>query len=111
MLTIPLVGRKPIQIGGFGMLTILFMILAWQYHWLIENNIPLFITLYTLIQFFNNFGPNTTTFVMAGEVFPTRYISATLLLTTSTDSVLPLMAYHRQAERREPFLLRMRLVL
>ena len=29
--------------------------------------------LYCLANFFQNFGPNTTTFVVPGEVFPTRY--------------------------------------
>lgn len=31
--------------------------------------------LYCLTNFFQNFGPNTTTFVVPGEVFPTRYRS------------------------------------
>lgn len=31
--------------------------------------------LYCLANFFQNFGPNTTTFVIPGEVFPTRYRS------------------------------------
>jgi PHS family inorganic phosphate transporter-like MFS transporter len=29
--------------------------------------------LYCLANFFQNFGPNVTTFVIPGEVFPTRY--------------------------------------
>ena len=29
--------------------------------------------LYCIANFFLNFGPNTTTFVVPGEVFPTRY--------------------------------------
>ena len=29
--------------------------------------------LYCLINFFQNFGPNTTTFIIPGEIFPTRY--------------------------------------
>lgn len=32
-----------------------------------------FIFLYCLANFFLNFGPNTTTFVIPGEAFPTRY--------------------------------------
>jgi hypothetical protein len=31
--------------------------------------------LYCLANFFQNFGPNVTTFVIPGEVFPTRYRS------------------------------------
>lgn len=34
-----------------------------------------FFFLYCLAQFFMNFGPNTTTFIVPGEVFPTRYRS------------------------------------
>jgi PHS family inorganic phosphate transporter-like MFS transporter len=34
-----------------------------------------FVFLYCLTNFFQNFGPNTTTFVVPGEVFPTRYRS------------------------------------
>ncbi|CAG8819398.1 28050_t:CDS:2, partial [Racocetra persica] len=35
----------------------------------------LFIIFFTIAQFFFNFGPNATTFVVPGEVFPTRYRS------------------------------------
>lgn len=31
-----------------------------------------FFTLYCIVNFFFNFGPNTTTFVIPGEAFPTR---------------------------------------
>jgi len=34
-----------------------------------------FVFLYCLTNFFQNFGPNTTTFVIPGEAFPTRYRS------------------------------------
>ena len=34
-----------------------------------------FVFLYCLTNFFQNFGPNTTTFIVPGEVFPTRYRS------------------------------------
>jgi hypothetical protein len=34
-----------------------------------------FVVLYCFANFFQNFGPNTTTFVIPGEVFPTRYRS------------------------------------
>lgn len=66
MFTIERLGRKPIQMMGFAILAILFAILGSLYTWLIENNVALFITIYALVQFFNNFGPNTTTFVLAG---------------------------------------------
>ena len=34
-----------------------------------------FVVLYCFANFFQNFGPNTTTFVIPGEAFPTRYRS------------------------------------
>jgi len=33
------------------------------------------LAIYVLAQFFFNFGPNTTTFIVPGECFPTRYRS------------------------------------
>lgn len=68
-------GRKPIQIMGFVMLTILFVILGFAYHPLVNNAIGAFIFLYCLTNFFQNFGPNTTTFIMPAELFPTRFRS------------------------------------
>ncbi|KAF9279259.1 Inorganic phosphate transporter pho84 [Mortierella alpina] len=64
-------GRKKIQFMGFAMLTILFVILSAAFHQL-QKIVPLFVAVFTLAQFFFNFGPNTTTFVVPGEVFPTR---------------------------------------
>ncbi|CAD8162290.1 unnamed protein product [Paramecium pentaurelia] len=65
-------GRKTIQIMGFVALTILFLVMG-----LCKDILGqfLFITLYTLANLFNNFGPNATTFIIPGEVFPTRYRS------------------------------------
>ena len=34
-----------------------------------------FVTLYCLAIFFQNFGPNTITFIVSGELYPTRYRS------------------------------------
>lgn len=68
-------GRKPIQIMGFVVLTVLFVVMGAAFNPLKEHSIPAFIVLFTLLQFFQNFGPNTTTFIVPGEVFPTRYRS------------------------------------
>lgn len=40
-----------------------------------HTNSKWFTFLYCLSNFFQNFGPNTTTFVIPGEAFPTRYRS------------------------------------
>jgi PHS family inorganic phosphate transporter-like MFS transporter len=72
VLTIDTLGRKPLQIGGFIVLTILFTILGFYYDHLSEASM---LTLYVIAQFFFNWGPNTTTFIVPGECFPTRYRS------------------------------------
>ncbi|KAJ1955831.1 hypothetical protein EC988_001669 [Linderina pennispora] len=73
--TIEKLGRKKIQIVGFIMLTILYVVLGFAYHKILDNSVAAFIVLFTLAQFFQNFGPNVTTFVIPGEVFPTRFRS------------------------------------
>ncbi|RKP12277.1 phosphate:H+ symporter [Piptocephalis cylindrospora] len=73
--TIDRIGRKTIQLMGFGILTVLFIVLGAAYHKILDTSTVLFIVLFTLAQFFQNFGPNVTTFVIPGEVFPTRYRS------------------------------------
>jgi PHS family inorganic phosphate transporter-like MFS transporter len=65
-------GRRPLQVGGFTILTILFCIIGFAYKSLSQGA---FLTLYILVQLFFNFGPNTTTFIVPGECFPTRYRS------------------------------------
>ncbi|CAG8456340.1 15024_t:CDS:2 [Cetraspora pellucida] len=68
-------GRIKIQLMGFIALTILFLVLGIAYHQILRFSLPLFIVIFTLCQLFQNFGPNATTFIIPGEVFPTRYRS------------------------------------
>jgi PHS family inorganic phosphate transporter-like MFS transporter len=68
-------GRLKIQYLGFGVLTVVFVVLAAFYNPIRNEAIALFIFLYCVGLFFFNFGPNTTTFIIPGEVFPTRYRS------------------------------------
>ena len=70
--TIDTLGRKTIQVMGFFVLTIIFCIIGFAYHSLSNGAL---LTLYILAQLFFNFGPNTTTFIIPGECFPTRYRS------------------------------------
>ncbi|KAG0173586.1 Inorganic phosphate transporter pho84 [Apophysomyces sp. BC1034] len=65
-------GRRPIQIMGFAACTVLFAILAGAYYQLRDKAMPAFITIFTLAQLFQNFGANSTTFIIPGEVFPTK---------------------------------------
>lgn len=60
---------------GFVMLTIIFVIMGFGYKAILSHSEGAFVFLYCLANFFQNFGPNTTTFIIPGEVFPTRYRS------------------------------------
>eukprot|EP00026_Physarum_polycephalum_P011360 Phypoly_transcript_11578.p1 GENE.Phypoly_transcript_11578~~Phypoly_transcript_11578.p1 ORF type:complete len:351 (+),score=39.55 Phypoly_transcript_11578:1-1053(+) len=68
-------GRKKIQFLGFGVLTVLLALLSIFYEPILDKATWLFIFLYCVGQFFFNFGPNATTFIIPGESFPTRYRS------------------------------------
>ncbi|KAI9483467.1 MAG: major facilitator superfamily domain-containing protein [Benjaminiella poitrasii] len=65
-------GRRTIQIMGFSLCTILFVILSAAYYQLRDNSVAGFIAIFTLAQLFQNFGANSTTFIIPGEVFPTK---------------------------------------
>ena len=57
---------------GFIISGLCWLILAAEYDNL-TNNVAGFIVIYITAQFFLNFGPNTTTFVIPGEAFPTKF--------------------------------------
>lgn len=67
--TVDTIGRKPIQIAGFGILTVIFCVLGFAWQGLTKTHL---LILYVLAQFFFNFGPNATTFITPAEIFPTR---------------------------------------
>ncbi|KAJ2635736.1 hypothetical protein GGF40_003422 [Coemansia sp. RSA 1286] len=73
--TIDRLGRRTIQFIGFVVLLILFCILGFAYHQILDRSVAGFVVLFTLAQFFQNFGPNTTTFIIPAEAFPTRFRS------------------------------------
>ncbi|KAJ2732434.1 hypothetical protein IW152_003829 [Coemansia sp. BCRC 34962] len=73
--TIERLGRVRIQLLGFAALTVLYLILGFGYHQILDKSSGAFIFLFSLAQLFQNFGPNVTTFVIPGEVFPTRFRS------------------------------------
>ena len=66
------VGRKTLQISGFLILMIIFCLLGFGFY---AFPTGVLVALVCLANFFSNFGPNTTTFIVPGEVFPTRYRS------------------------------------
>ncbi|KDR70726.1 hypothetical protein GALMADRAFT_127617 [Galerina marginata CBS 339.88] len=70
ILTIEILGRKWIQIQGFLLAALFLGILAGNFHSLSK---PAFIVCFAFLQFFFNFGANTTTYCYPAEVFPTRF--------------------------------------
>ncbi|EEA25103.1 phosphate:H+ symporter [Talaromyces marneffei ATCC 18224] len=89
--TVDTIGRKPIQLGGFIMLTILFIVIGFAYDPL-KNSHNGLLALYVLAQFFFNFGPNATTFIVPGECFPTRYRSTSHGLSAASGKVGAIIA-------------------
>lgn len=87
--TIDTLGRKTIQIMGFAILTILFIIIGFAYHVLSGHAL---LALYVLAQFFFNFGPNSTTFIVPGECFPTRYRSTSHGLSAASGKIGAIVA-------------------
>jgi len=69
--TIDRVGRKRLQWIGFTVMAIMYLILALKYTTLIHS-ILLFVAFYGIAFLFGNLGPNTTTFILPTELFPTR---------------------------------------
>lgn len=67
-------GRIRIQLVGFTMMTIFMLGLAGPYNsWTREKSTHIgFAIMYAFIFFFTNFGPNSTTFILPTEIFPTR---------------------------------------
>ncbi|KAF8202598.1 phosphate transporter [Mycena galopus ATCC 62051] len=70
VLLIEKLGRKWIQIQGFLMAALFLAILAAKFTTLSK---PAFIVCFSLLQFFFNFGANTTSYCYPAELFPTRF--------------------------------------
>lgn len=66
------IGRYKIQLIGFFMMSFFMFIIGVKYDYLKKDNPGAFAILYGLTFFFANFGPNSTTFVLPAELFPTR---------------------------------------
>lgn len=59
------IGRKRMQILGFFMMALCFVLMSiFSQHWI------LFVALFGISFFFVNFGPNATTFLIPSEIFP-----------------------------------------
>jgi MFS transporter, PHS family, inorganic phosphate transporter len=62
-------GRRSIQILGFAMMALMFLIIGFV-PYIADHALP-FLLLYGISYFFTEFGPNTTTFIYPAELFPT----------------------------------------
>lgn len=67
------VGRRGLQLLGFGVMALAFLLVALFFGPLVQGYLWLFLTIYAMTFFFANMGPNTTTFVLPSEVFPTKF--------------------------------------
>ncbi|TVU07359.1 hypothetical protein EJB05_47410, partial [Eragrostis curvula] len=73
VLFIDKLGRIKIQLMGFTMMTIFMLGLAGPYKFWSNSSMHVgFAIMYAFIFFFANFGPNSTTFILPTEIFPTR---------------------------------------
>lgn len=66
------VGRKRLQWIGFTVMALAYLILALSYTTIV-NSFLLFFAIYGISFLFGNIGPNTTTFVLPTELFPTQF--------------------------------------
>ncbi len=64
------IGRKFLQMFGFFMIAVCYGIIALIPH--LTEEIWLFFLLFGMSYFFVNFGPNTTTFLIPSEIYPTN---------------------------------------
>ncbi len=65
------IGRRPLQLWGFIILTVLYVVVGSTISAL-KRSAPAFFLLYGLTFLVGNAGPNTTTFVLPSETFPTE---------------------------------------
>lgn len=88
-----LYGRKKMQMIGFAMDFILFIIPAFKFKYFTsKEHIVGFQTMYFLSSFFNQFGPNAVTFLVAAEVYPTPIRATAHGLSAATGKLGALLA-------------------
>jgi MFS family permease len=72
VLIIDKLGRRNLQLLGFGAVAFIYTILGVALAPLVDHAKPALLIFYGLSFFFLNVGPNTSTFVIPAEAFPTR---------------------------------------
>ncbi len=76
------VGRKPIQVVGFGILVIAFIALGF-----ISNPGFLLLAIFFVVVLFADQGPGITTYLYAGEIFPTSVRASGHGVATATSRI------------------------
>jgi len=94
VLLIEKIGRKPIQLTGFAVIAICLTVIAIWFHKIIDYSKTLFFVIYIICQFFFNFGPNMTTFVIPSEVFPTRFRTTAHGISAASGKLGAIIAAH-----------------
>ena len=79
------IGRKKLQILGFVVMAICFASIALIPA--VRSILIVFVLLYGLSFFFTNFGPNSTTFLIPSEVYPTSIRAKAHGLSANTKNV------------------------
>ncbi|XP_054797443.1 low affinity inorganic phosphate transporter 4-like [Prosopis cineraria] len=85
------IGRHKIQLMGFFMMSFFMFVIGIRYEHL-QTDKNLFALLYGLTFFFANFGPNSTTFVLPAELFPTRVRSTCHALSAASGKAGAIVA-------------------
>ncbi|CAK0752621.1 hypothetical protein CVIRNUC_002160 [Coccomyxa viridis] len=90
----PWMGRVRLQSMGFCMVFVLFLCCAAAYDKLVSTptNLHWFQFLYFMSSFFGQFGPNATTWLLPGEVFPTDIRATCHGISAATGKVGALVA-------------------
>jgi PHS family inorganic phosphate transporter-like MFS transporter len=79
-------GRRKLQIYGFLLMAITYLATGFVADKL-DDDLPLFISLYGLTFLWSNAGPNTTTYLLASEVFPDSVRSTASGLSAATGKL------------------------
>ncbi|KAF8956358.1 phosphate transporter [Flammula alnicola] len=99
VLTIELLGRKWIQVQGFLLAALFLGILADRFYELSKVS---FIVCFAFLQFFFNFGANTTTYCYPAEVFPTRFRATAHGISTAAGkcgAIISALAFNTLSKR------------
>ena len=65
------IGRRNLQFLGFFAISVAYLLIGLVPSITTSGNMGLFVLIYGLSYFFINFGPNTTTFLIPSEIYPT----------------------------------------